>query len=279
MRRGLILDLDNTVYNWVDAFLPSFRAMVHKLSGELGLEEAEIVDDFREVYKRRGTVEYPRVVEELMLWERHRVDLELKQKLSKLVNKVFSITYRQNLKPFPNVKEVLEWMRDEQVVVVGLSDALERWVCYRLRALGIERFFIGLFTWHREEWFDDRPPVRSSIRKRVRLSSYDLKPNYKVVEAILDEFSLNRENTFMVGDSISKDIAVAQEAGVRDVWARYGTRPLEKNLNTLREITPWTETEKAAERRVSSRIFPSVVIDNFVELKRLLGTERPRLFD
>jgi len=279
MRRGLILDLDNTVYNWVDAFLPSFRAMVHKLSGELGLEEAEIVDDFREVYKRRGTVEYPRVVEELMLWERHRVDLELKQKLSKLVNKVFSITYRQNLKPFPNVKEVLEWMRDEQVVVVGLSDALERWVCYRLRALGIERFFFGLFTWHREEWFDDRPPVRSSIRKRVRLSSYDLKPNYKVVEAILDEFSLNRENTFMVGDSISKDIAVAQEAGVRDVWARYGTRPLEKNLNTLREITPWTETEKAAERRVSSRIFPSVAIDDFVELKRLLGTERPRLFD
>ena len=50
---------------------------------------------------------------------------------------VFSINYKRHLKLFPNVDKVLEWADREGIVVVGLSDALERWVIYRLRALGI----------------------------------------------------------------------------------------------------------------------------------------------
>jgi FMN phosphatase YigB (HAD superfamily) len=278
MNRGLILDLDNTVYNWVDAFLPSFRAMTHKLADELSIPEEEILAAFSDVYKQRGTVEYPRAVDELVLWDAHQVPSEEKRRITSLVNKVFSITYRRNLSLFPHVRETLEWTQDEGILVVGLSDALEHWVCFRLRRLGVARYFSGLYTWHHDQWFEGRPTVRSSIRTLVRLASSELKPNVDVVNRMLTDFNLSRADTFMLGDSLSKDVAAARAAGVRDVWARYGTRPREENLNTLRRITPWTETEKVADREARLRIAPTFTIDDISELTALMGTRRPRLF-
>ena len=224
-------------------------------------------------------MEYPKAVEELKLWNRHRIPNERKQDVASLTNKVFSITYKHNLHLFPHVRGVLEWAQDERIVVIGLSDALERWVCFRLRILGVEKYFSGLYTWHQDQWFDDRSPVKSSISKRVRLASSELKPNLAVVNEVLADFSLARETTFMVGDSLFKDIAVAQAAKVQDIWARYGTRPREDNLDTLRRITPWTESERAVEKEAGLSIEPTHVIDDFSELISLIGTRHPTLFD
>ncbi|MBK7595075.1 MAG: HAD family hydrolase [Gemmatimonadetes bacterium] len=136
---------------------------------------------------------------------------------------------------------MLRWASEEGVVIIGLSDALERWVCFRLRMLGIERYFSGLYTWHQEPWFAGKAPVRTSIRHRVHLESNELKPNKAVVDRVIQDFQLQREHTVMVGDSLSKDVEAAQLAGVIDVWARYGTTSKESNLDTLRQITPWTQ--------------------------------------
>lgn len=279
MKRGLILDLDNTLYNWVDAFLPSFRAMTHKLSKILRLDEEEILADFTSVFKRYGTVEYPNAIEELALWDRHHISGEEKQKFVSILNKVFSINYKRNLRLFPHVREVLSWAYDEGIIIIGLSDALERWVCYRLRSLGVEKYFTGLYTWHHEFWFVDRVPAKSSIKKMVRLESTELKPNLDVINRMINDFSLDRQETFMVGDSISKDITSAQEAHIHDVWARYGTRRREKNLNTLRRITPWTESEKMAEKKAKINIVPTSIIDDFIDLINLIGSRRPNLFN
>ena len=54
----LITDLDNTLYNFVDFFGPAFRAMVHALSKTYGLDEVELVDEFKEVFAHTGTIEF-----------------------------------------------------------------------------------------------------------------------------------------------------------------------------------------------------------------------------
>lgn len=48
----LITDLDNTLYNWVDYFAPSFRGMVHAISREMNLDEEKIYSGFKEVFKK-----------------------------------------------------------------------------------------------------------------------------------------------------------------------------------------------------------------------------------
>ncbi len=280
LRRGLILDLDNTLYSWVDAFLPSFRAMTHVLERNLSVSEDKVLDDFRDIYRLHGTVEYPRAVEELALWKDLDVTDAERIRISSLAEKVFSINYKRHLRLFPHVLEVLEWAKEEKIVVIGLSDALERWVLYRLRSLGIARYFHGLYTWHEDPWFVGRPPVKTSIKARVQLSSSELKPNKEVVERAVSDFSLNKHHTFMVGDSLAKDVVAAKSAGVKDVWARYGTRPSEGNVDTLRRITPWTAKERLADRNAEASMSPpTYVIDDFGELIGLIGNQKPRLFD
>lgn len=279
MKRGLILDVDNTLYNWVDAFSPSFRSQVHKLSQLLKVPEEGLTDDFARVYKMHGTVEYPDAVNDLGIWSELSIPEEMKKEYVSKVKQVFSITYKRNLRLYPSVREVLTWARDEDITIIGLSDALERWVIYRLRTLGIERYFSGLYTWHKEPWFLERQAVKSSIKFRTQLQDNELKPNADVVNRVVMDFKLDKAHSFMVGDSVSKDVVAAQMSGIRDIWARYGTTPLEGNLDTLRRITPWTSTQQGAEIGASNKVIPSHSIDDFSELISIIGSSRLRLFD
>ncbi len=58
MKTLLITDLDNTLYNWVDYFAPSFRGMAKALSREMGVSLDGLFEDFKEVFSRRGSLEY-----------------------------------------------------------------------------------------------------------------------------------------------------------------------------------------------------------------------------
>ena len=278
-RRGLILDIDNTLYSWVDAFLPSFRAMVNKIAKETSVSELEITNDFKNVYREYGTVEYPFAASELALWVKYGFEEADRARISNSAKKVFSIIYRRNLVLYPEVRQVLRWAAAEGVVIVGLSDALERWICFRLRILGIDKYFAGLYTWHKDPWFAGKTPLRTSIQRRVRLNSSELKPNKAVVERVLRDFQLDRNRTLMVGDSIRKDIRAAQLAGVADIWARYGTVSLERNIETLRQITPWGATGEPADLAGAPPIEPTNTINHFSELMGLIETERISLFD
>jgi FMN phosphatase YigB (HAD superfamily) len=277
VKRALILDLDNTLYSWIDSFAPSFRAQVHVLAKGLGVSEEELVADFQEIYNAHGTVEYPQAVEDLRLWTRYEVAEKFRLDLIARAGKVFSIVYRRNLKLYPHVAEVLEWAKEQGISIIGLSDALEHWACFRLRSLGIERHFHGLYTWHRE-WFNNRRTIKSPIRRRVQLSGTELKPNVDAIERVIRDFAVDRGTSFMVGDSLAKDIVVAQRAGLNDVWARYGTEPKAENRATIRRITPWTPSQQAEEVIARSIVTPTFVIDDFAEIQSLIGLSQLALF-
>ena len=55
----LITDLDNTIYDWLAAFVPSFYAMVGEAAPLLGVDEQELLDDLQAVHRRHGDSEHP----------------------------------------------------------------------------------------------------------------------------------------------------------------------------------------------------------------------------
>ena len=69
MKVLIITDLDNTLYNWVDYFAPSFRGMVHALSKKSGVEEDLLIQEFRHVYNRHRSIEYSFSVQELNVFK------------------------------------------------------------------------------------------------------------------------------------------------------------------------------------------------------------------
>src|SRR5262245_33864374 len=99
----LILDLDNTLYNWVDFYAPSFRAMVHVLAKATGFGEDALYDDFKQVYKDKRSLEYAFSVQELSLL-RDRPTEEM-DRLIALAKGAFSRVREAHLKPYPGVKE------------------------------------------------------------------------------------------------------------------------------------------------------------------------------
>ena len=48
----LVCDLDNTLYDWVGYFVPSFNAMVNEALPILGCGREQLLDDLREVHQR-----------------------------------------------------------------------------------------------------------------------------------------------------------------------------------------------------------------------------------
>jgi hypothetical protein len=52
-----------------------------------------------------------------------------------------------------------------------------------------------------------------------------------------------------VGDSLMKDIVMAQGAGVTDVWAKYGESHRRDGYDLLRRVSHWTPQDVERERR------------------------------
>ena len=95
-----------------------------------------------------------------------------------------------------------------------------------------------LFDWVLDYLFSPHdhevPPNLNDIRY-YEADSYDLKrtkhrfvpansvkPDASVLNWIVEEIHANKEDCVYVGDSLTKDILMAQDAGVLDVLAEYG---------------------------------------------------------
>ena len=105
MQRLLITDLDNTLYNLIDYFGPSFRGMVHALSRETKIEEEILLNNFKQVFLKRESLEYGFAVQELEITK--TLSKENIFTLIKLAQAVFKRARQKNLKPYEGVKETL----------------------------------------------------------------------------------------------------------------------------------------------------------------------------
>jgi hypothetical protein len=55
----VITDLDNTVYDWLTAFVPAFYAMVREAAPLIGVDEEELLDELQAVHRKHGDSEHP----------------------------------------------------------------------------------------------------------------------------------------------------------------------------------------------------------------------------
>jgi len=81
---------------------------------------------------------------------------------------------------------------------------------------------------------------------------------------VLDQLGIQPTEAIYVGDSLTKDILLAQACGVHDVLARYGRKYDERNYAELAKITYWTSAEIEEDKKLRTRaIQPTWVIDDF----------------
>jgi phosphoglycolate phosphatase len=79
------------------------------------------------------------------------------------------------------------------------------------------------------------------------------KPDTTVLDAIVGTLGLEKSNCVYVGDNLMKDVAMAIDCGVEDVWAKYGQAHKRPEYKLLQQVTHWTKEEVEREQKIKER--------------------------
>lgn len=275
--RLLLIDLDNTVYDWVALFAAAIRAMVDAVAPRLDLSPEIVRDQFRAVYANHRSLEYAFLVQEIEACR----DLDPSDviALADLARRAYRQAADVRLRAYPGVREALKEAKSFNIMVCGISNAPAYQAQRRLRLLDLSTLFDGLAVWH---GFDipDNDPYAKEVRRRInagvgrpvirewRFAADELKPTPVMYERILGDLSISPAEVLVVGDSVRRDLAPAAALGMEVAWAAYGTRVDPDDLDLVIAMTPWSQQEVQSEYTVNPGEF-AVLKDGWDLYQRL----------
>jgi len=276
----VVLDLDNTLYDWVGFYIPSFLAMVRELGNATGVSEPELKSSFKRVHEKYRSSEYAFAIEELDVLKKKVGSLGTRDVFERYgaAIEAFRVTRRKTLRLYDGVAVTLRELKAANKRLVAVTDATMYYAVRRLKDLGIEVLFDmicapadhGLPPGVKpEDARSSADPRRyqSSIPFQLSLKNEVRKPDTAILNAILTTTEVTPQNAIFVGDSLTKDILMAKRCGVWDVFSEYGTRVAPDLFTELLKITYWTDQDVAEDRRLrEQRISPTYTIASFREL-------------
>jgi phosphoglycolate phosphatase len=189
----------------------------------------------------------------------------------------FNSARKRHLMLYPSVRVALEAVRGRGIGIVGHTEAIAVNAMYRLRYLGIENLFARLYALHGEAL--DHPDVDrgrplEAAPGFVRVVPRDeRKPNPRLLLDICEREGVEPRDAWYVGDSLTRDISMAKDAGVVAVWAQYGTVYDRELWNILVRVTHWTDEDVRREeqlRHLAARVSPDFIVGSFGEILAIL---------
>lgn len=270
-QKAIVLDLDNTLYNWTDAFVAGMRAQVDYLCQNVGYKESTILKYFHGVFTNYGSVEVPNAVQELGFWNKIKISEMERKKIQKEAWDIFLDVFKSNLCLYVGVEDTLTWAKEKGIYIFGFSDSFAYWTDWRLHTLEISQYFDKVFTRNNGRIDScQKEELLYCADIVVSLELNELKPNITVIEKIRNQYGLLKSNIYMIGDSLEKDIFTAQASGVQDIWAKYGVRCKAGNGRYLGSITPWTKQDREMRLQAKKNIRPSFCIQDIEEIKGII---------
>ena len=280
----VITDLDNTIYNWVDFYVPSFNAMVKELSRLTGIKEEALRASFKKVHRKHRTSEYAFAIQELDVIAETNAGLSVREIIEKYSSAItaFRVMRGKMLRLYDSVQETLRKIRSAGRKIVGHTDAMMFYAVRRIKQLDVERYLDGLVAprdhglplgTRPEDFRSSSNPSRykSAVPINRELDPTISKPSPEVLNEILRLFGAEPAEAIYVGDSLKKDVYMAQRCGVFEVYAEYGKIYNPEHYRQLVEITHWTDEDVAQEVELGRlNISPSFTISAFSDLLEVI---------
>lgn len=194
MIKAIIFDMDNTLFDFVEAKLHACR----EITKILGRDEAEALYQYF-VYSAHGYESHENIRDYL---EERRLFSE--EGFGECC-RVYEEEKVRILKPFPGVYQVLEAIKVRGLRMAIVTDAHNGNALRRLRKLDLERFFDALIT------------CDMTGQKKPSLVPFIL---------AMGMLGTTPGETLVIGDSLRRDIAPAKTLGLITAYAKYGDRNL-----------------------------------------------------
>ena len=274
MYKLLITDLDDTLYSWTGFYVPAFYAMAEEVSRLTGIGMERLLDEYRGVHQEKGTLEYPFATIRLPSVREFchgKTDQEMKEALQPAFT-VFNKIRTERLQLYPGVEETLRQLDSRGVRIIGFTDSGELNGFYRLQMLGISDLFSRIYVSNYEYHLPDHVVRDSRIRE-----AENGKPDPELLCRIIAEEGLDKTEAVYMGDSLTKDIYMAREAGVTSIRCCY---PPDQNAaeyeQKLIRISSWTEEVFRKETELRRRceeegVCPDYVITDYREILDIVG--------
>lgn len=274
MIKLLVTDLDDTLYPWLGFFVPAFYGMVDELSRILEIDENVILSEYKTVHQEKRSVEYPYATLLLPCVKKAYPDLSREQLLHKLDPAFhrFNSIRKRELVLFPGVIETLESIFNSGVIIVGFTESAEENGYFRLKKLGVDTFFRKVYVSDSEY----KPLYKTHTSHKTAII-HGKKPNVDVLLQIMADEKVLPSETIYVGDSLTKDIYMANQAGVHSVLCKYPATPNAAELYAkLVAITSWTEEDFVFESKLKQEcqikgIQSDYSIDNFKQIVQVIS--------
>jgi phosphoglycolate phosphatase-like HAD superfamily hydrolase len=286
-KKLLVCDLDNTLYDWVGYFVPSFYAMVDAVVQITHCDREKLLDDFRAVHQEHANVEHPFALLETDTIKSLYRGAPAKSVLHELdpAFHAFNSARKRNLHLHPHVIETLHALKASGIRLVAHTESNLYGVVDRLSRLNLFPYFTTVYCRERSLSAHPSPEIGFEWLKRVpldnvvELSRHQAKPNPTVLMEICAREGHVTDETAYVGDSIARDILMANRAAVFSIWAEYGARHDAQLYAQLVRISHWTPEEVATELRLKEEakaIRPDYIARNsFAEVLSALDIRRP----
>jgi len=279
MKKLLITDLDNTLYDWVSFYAQSFSAMFDKLVDILDVSRDELTNDFKNVHLKHGNSEYPFATLELESVKRKFNGVSKEIILSELDEAfhAFNSVRKRTLNCYPGVLDTLEELKSRGIVIVGHTEAPIRNALFRLESLGLKKYLKHLYA-PKDRYYSDldknsKDWVESYGDFIFQLDEAEKKPNPYLLNDICSREGVDLKDAIYVGDSIIKDISMANNAGIESILALYGKQHNIEYWNVLVSITHWSDDDVLRESKLKelySHVIPTYSIDKFSDVLEVI---------
>lgn len=291
-RTLLITDLDNTLWDWFRAWHDSFSAMLTRLVDLSGVSQDQLEREIRPIHQLRGTSEYSNLLNEVPSLREAASPLTPAAAFDDALH-VLNSRRKAATSLYPGVMDTLLKLKQHGVSIVAYTESIAYWTEWRIQRTGLDGVIDVLYSAEDHDLpagmsvkdlrTGYKPPGEYGLKATAHHHTPRgvLKPDPTVLRSILRDQQCQPKRAVYVGDSLMKDVTMAQSVGVVDVHAKYGEAQSESGYALLRRVSHWSDADVERERRLaktSDAVAPTHVChQSFAEVLPLfdLPSERP----
>lgn len=271
----VVLDLDNTLWDWLHVWDAGHTARMSAIEREFNVRTSDIIEEVRKVNQRAGTSEYTLMPYELPILAKIEPDERKRKEKIQRVQHAFFRACKHELSLYEDTYSTLEKLNEAQIKVVGFTDSVKYWAVKRIKQTNLDGTLSKLFV--SEETVN---PLNDSFDKNRTLDKdeYELtktrimtvtqsrrKPDPAIVKEIAHLESCRTSELIVVGDSLLKDVSMANSAGAKSAYAKYGDVRHEDSYEKLRQVSHWTNEDIERDRNLNPKsTMPDITLETSI---------------
>jgi len=208
MIKAVIFDMDNTLFDFVEAKLKACQTITNCLNIKDDVSGEKLLSYF--LRKKHGFEDIENIADYMK--DRNVYEKKKFEECCKIYEKVKLNT----IKPYPNTKETLEKLKNMGLKLAVVTDAKNGHATARLKKTNLFNLFDAIIS------------IEMTGKK---------KPEPDSIKLALKKLRVDTKNAILIGDSLRRDIEAGNKLGMITVYAAYGDRNFQEEKTTKADFT------------------------------------------